>query len=177
MSIKFGPIFHVGYAVPDLDKTMDYMTKVMGIGPFFLERHVTGDDEQYIYKGKPCEQDVTVAHAFTGDMDIELICPHIHKPSPIVDFLARHPEGGAQHLGVLIDKEKWDETLSAPDVKKHLVLEGFSGSIRLAFVDGFSMGTTALELIEATPEIKQKFVRLKQLCAEWDGSDSVRGKK
>lgn len=177
MSIKFGPIFHIGYAVPDLDKTMDYMTRTMGIGPFFLERHVTGENEQYTYRGKPIEQDVTVAHAFTGEMDIELICPNIYEPSPIVDFLARHPEGGAQHLGVLIERERWDRTLSDPDVRKHLVLEGFAGTIRLAFIDGFPMGTTALELIEATPEITGKFARLKQLCAEWDGRDPVRSKK
>ena len=47
MSMKFGPIFHVGYAVPDLDKALAYWTDVMGVGPFFLERHVTGRDEEY----------------------------------------------------------------------------------------------------------------------------------
>jgi hypothetical protein len=177
MSIKFGPIFHLGYAVPDLDKTIDYMSRVMGIGPFFIERHVTGDNEQYVYKGKPIEQDVTVAHAFTGEMDIELICPNIYKPSPIVDYLAKHPEGGVQHLGVLIDSDKWQTTLADPEVKSRMVLEGFSGSIRLAFMDGFSMGATPLELIEATPEIRQKFARLKQMCAAWDGTEPMRGKR
>jgi len=55
MSIKFDPIFHVGYAVPDMGKALDYWTKVMGVGPFFLERHITGNDEEYIYKGHRCE--------------------------------------------------------------------------------------------------------------------------
>jgi len=176
MSIKFGPIFHVGYAVPDLDKAMTYMTQVMGIGPFFLERHVTGDDEQYIYKGRPIEQDAMVAHAFTGELDIELICPQIREPSPTVDYLATHPEGGIQHLGVLIDSHRWEETLAQPDVQPHVVLQGHSHDIRLAFVDGSPMGATALELIEATPSIRAKFARLKQLCAEWDGKDPIRRK-
>lgn len=175
MSIKFGPIFHVGYAVPDIDKTLEYMTKKMGIGPFFLERHTTGEDEAYTYKGRPIRQDVMVAHAFTGDLDIELICPLIREPSPIVDYLVRHPEGGIQHLGVLIDTEKWEATLADPEVKPLLVLEGNSHDIRLAFMDGFPMGATAIELIEATPSIRDKFARLKQLCNAWDGSEPIRG--
>ena len=175
MSIKFGPIFHIGYAVPDMDKALAYWTQVMGVGPFFLERHVTGDNEEYIYKGKQCVQDVTVAHAFTGDLDIELICPNLISPSPICDYLERHPEGGAQHLGVLI--EDWDKTMAMPDVQKHLVLEGHAGNIRLAFVDGFPMGATALELIESSGEIKGKFSKLKTFCNAWDGNDPVRGKK
>jgi methylmalonyl-CoA/ethylmalonyl-CoA epimerase len=174
MSIKFGPIFHVGYAVPDMDKAIDYWTKVMGVGPFFLERHITGNDEEYIYKGKLCVQDVTVAHAYTGEMDIELICPNLISPSPVVDFLGRHPEGGVQHLGVLV--EDWDKTLALPEVKQHLVLEGHAGSVRIAFVDGSPIGATALELIESSDEIKNKFARLKKFCNEWDGSDPKRSK-
>lgn len=100
-----------------MDKALDYWTKVMGVGPFFLERHITGNNEEYIYKGKRCVQDVIVAHAYTGDLDIELICPNILHPSPIVDFLQSHPEGGAQHLGVLI--EDWDATLKRPEVQQH----------------------------------------------------------
>ena len=38
------------------------------------------------------------------------------------------------------------------------------------------MGATALEFIEASDEIKGKFGRLKKLCAEWDGSEPIRGK-
>ena len=49
MSIKFGPIFHVGYAVPDMAKALAYWTEVMGVGPFFLDRLVTGQNEEYIY--------------------------------------------------------------------------------------------------------------------------------
>jgi len=174
VSIKFGPIFHVGYAVPDMDKALAYWTGVMGVGPFFLERHVTGDDEEYIYKGRRCVQDVTVAHAYTGEMDIELICPNLHAPSPVCDYLDRHPEGGVQHLGVLIDD--WEATLARPEVKPHLVLEGHAGNIRIAFCDGFAMGGTALEFIEASDEIRAKFGKLKTFCNAWDGSDPIRGK-
>ena len=44
MSIKFGPNFHVGCAVPDMAKALTYGPEVMGVGPFFLERHVTGQN-------------------------------------------------------------------------------------------------------------------------------------
>jgi hypothetical protein len=47
VSIKFRPIFHVGYAMPDMDKALDNWARVMGVGPFFVERHVTGNDEEY----------------------------------------------------------------------------------------------------------------------------------
>ena len=178
MSIKFGPIFHVGYAVPDMDKALAYWTRVMGVGPFFLERHITGSSpeysEEYTYKGQRCVQDVTVAHAYTGEMDIELICPNLTAPSPVCDYLARHPEGGVQHLGVLVDD--WEATLARPEVQQHLVLQGHAGNIRLAFVDGFAMGGTALELIESSDEIRAKFNRLKGFCQGWDGRDPIRGK-
>ena len=175
MSIKFGPIFHVGYAVPVMDRALDYWTNVLGVGPFFVERHVTGRDEAYIYRGKPCEQDVTVAHAFTGDMDIELICPNIWKPSPVVDYLELHPRGGVQHFGVLIGD--WDATMKRPEVQERLVLEGHAGTIRIAFVDSYALGAPALELIEANDETRRKLGYLKKMCAEWDGRDPIRGKK
>ena len=115
-----------------------------------------------------------MAHAYPGDMDIELICPNLIAPSPVCDYLARHPEGGVQHLGVLIDD--WDATLARPEVQHHLVLDGHAGNIRIAFVDGFAMGSTALEFIEASDEIRGKFGRLKTFCQAWDGRDLIRGK-
>ena len=175
MSIKFGPIFHVGYAVPVMDKALDYWTNVLGVGPFFLERHITGRDEAYIYKGKPCEQDVTVAHAFTGRHGYRADLPQLWKPSPVVDYLEQHPRGGVQHFGVLVDD--WDMTMTRPEVQERLVLEGHAGTIRIAFVDSSAPGAPALELIEANDEIRRKFGYLKKICAEWDGRDPIRGKK
>ena len=46
----------------------------------------------------------------------------------------------------------------------------------LAFCDGFAMGGTALEFIEASDEIRAKFGKLKTFCNAWDGSDPIRGK-
>lgn len=34
MSIKLGPSFHIGYAVPDMDQALAYWTQVMGRRPF-----------------------------------------------------------------------------------------------------------------------------------------------
>ena len=79
-----------------------------------------------------------------------------------------------KHLGVLIDD--WDATLARPEVKPHLVLQGHAGNIRIAFCDGFAMGGTALEFIEASDEIRGKFSRLKSFCHDWDGRDPIRGK-
>ena len=63
-----------------------------------------------------------------------------------------------------------------PEVQPHLVLQGHAGNIRIAFCDGFPMGGTALEFIEASDEIRGKFGRLKQFCNAWDGRDPIRGK-
>src|SRR3954463_14598607 len=64
MSIKFGPIFHIGYAVPDMDRALAYWTGVMGVGPFFLERHLTrrfGD----------CKDKASLMHAMLESIGID----------------------------------------------------------------------------------------------------------
>ena len=36
MSHAFGPVFQIAYVVEDVESAIAHMTKVMGIGPFFM---------------------------------------------------------------------------------------------------------------------------------------------
>ncbi len=55
---------------------------------------------QCLYRGEPTDADVTVALAFSGEHQIELVQQHSAAPSIYTDLLERSPYG-LQHVGAL----------------------------------------------------------------------------
>ena len=178
MSRKFGPIFHLGYVVPDLDKAMLYWLDVMGVGPFFVEMHdlPTG----FVFRGKPIHIRSKVALTFSGENYIELIEDFSPDETPNSIFLRDFPEGkthtagGLQHLGCMVDNV--DTAIGQVGAPEHVLMTAVVGPIRLAYIQpsrGAQAGTM-LELIERGPFIERKIATIKAASIGWDGSNPVR---
>ena len=72
MSIYFGQIRQIGHVVRNAASAMDYWTRTMGVGPFFVIREVEFAD--YHYRGHSSAAPVvTLCFAQSGDVQIELI--------------------------------------------------------------------------------------------------------
>ena len=85
MEKKFGPMMQMAFVVDDFDAPIEFWTKKMNIGPFFKLEHLNVKDVYYM--NKPTNLDFSVAIAYTGSMQIELVNQHCDcllytSPSP-----------------------------------------------------------------------------------------------
>jgi len=178
MSRKFGPIFHMGYVVPKLEPALDYWTQVMGVGPFFLERHIL--PVGFVYRGAPIQIDCKVALAFSGETYIELIEDLSPNETANTVFLrdlpggAVHVGGGLQHVGCMVDSVA--ALLADPEIARDVAMTATVGPINLAYVqplEGAQPGTM-IELIERGPFIEAKIAAIKGASVGWDGAEPTR---
>lgn len=171
MSRLFGPIMQNGFAVHDWRAAADHWIEVMGVGPFFLMQHIEFDWCEY--RGKAVELDLSVAIAYTGGQQIELVQQLNDAPSIYTDFLARN-EPGLQHMGVLVDNLQ--DSLDTHKLHERIVQQGrTSAGINFAYVDTGGHNGTLLELIEANESVLGFFDYMRQCSENWDGSKPLRG--
>jgi hypothetical protein len=177
MSRLFGPIRQLGYVVRDLDRALQYWTQTMGVGPFFVQRHVTF--EEYRYRGQPSPPPViSLAIANSGDLQIELIAQHDHRPSPYREFLDAGREG-VQHVSSWLTREEYDavrQTIAASGTA--IAHEGTVPVVGLRFVycaTDSVPGGMMYEIADVQqPHIYPAMEMVAQAAREWDGADPIR---
>jgi hypothetical protein len=98
-------IFQLAYIVADIDAAIAHWSKLLGVGPFFVVRHAAYEEQTY--KGALTNPDVSLAFAYSGQCNIELIQLHDDEPSVYRDFVKQRGHG-MQHLGALSDNIEAD---------------------------------------------------------------------
>lgn len=99
----FKKFLHVGVVVRDLDRTLNTLTKVFGIGPFRIEDFPPKDAEGKVkmtYHDKPADFSAKFCFTKMGNVELEIIQP-ISGKSIWFDFLEEHGEG-IHHLKFLV---------------------------------------------------------------------------
>ncbi len=171
MSRHFGPILQNGFAVRDWRAAARHWIDVMGVGPFFLMEHIEFDWCEF--RGEAVEPDLTVAIAYSGGQQIELVQQHNDAPSIYTEFLANN-EPGLQHMGVFVDDLQ--VTLDERGLREKIVQQGrTSAGINFAYVDTVFHNGTMLELIEADDKVRGAFDYMRRAAEDWDGSEAIRG--
>ena len=84
----------IGIVVKDLDQTVEYYEKVLGLGPF-VEPDIIYSDKQY--HGKSADFSLRMAFCSLGPVELELIEP-VTEPTIYHDFLKEKGDG-IHHLG------------------------------------------------------------------------------
>ena len=97
MEKKFGPMMQMAFVVEDFDEPIEFWTKKMNIGPFFKLEHLNVKDVYYM--DKPTNLDFSVAIAYTGSMQIELVNQHCDTPS-IYNEYVNNEKGPLHHLAL-----------------------------------------------------------------------------
>ena len=168
-----GGIMQVAYVVEDIDKAMKEWTETLGVGPFFLFEHFALDD--YRYRGKPGDIDITIALGVSGPMCFELIVQHSKSPSVYSEVLDSRGYG-FHHWAV--STRDFDG-----DLARHVaagndeVLYGMVPdpvNARAAYVDTMAKTGGMIELIEINPAVEGLFSAVKEPSINWDGKDPVR---
>ncbi len=167
-----GGIMQVAYVVEDIEKSMVHWTKTLGVGPFFLFEHFALED--YRYRGKPSDLDITLAMGFSGSMCFELIVQHSHSPSVYTEVIENRGYG-FHHWGVSTDS--FDADLARHQAAGNAeVLYGRVPPVdaRAAYVDTLAELGGMIELIEINPAVEGLFEAVKEPSINWDGTEPVR---
>jgi catechol 2,3-dioxygenase-like lactoylglutathione lyase family enzyme len=171
MSRIFGEIRQNGYVVRDLERAIDFWTRVMGVGPFFLLEHVKLDD--FCFRGRPSPLEMSLAMSNSGPLQIELIQQTNDAPSLYREFLGAGHEG-LQHVAYWT--EDFDAALARAEGAGFRV--GQSGSFgadgRFVYFETTGHPGTVVELSEISG-IKGRFFRaIADAARSWDGTDPIR---
>lgn len=167
---RLGPIMQSGYVVADWRVAAEHWATRLGVGPFFAMEHVEFDE--CFYRGEPVNIDMTVAIAYTGDYQIELVQQHNDAPSIYADFLQHAPEG-LQHVGMLTDD--LDKTLRQNGLENKKIQWGTTAAgQRFAYVDTCLHEGTMLEVIETNQAMLEAFEHMRKTAANWDGTRPIR---
>lgn len=170
MNTRIGPVMQMAYIVENLDDAIRDFSRRLGIGPWFVRRRV-----EYVhctYRGQPTDACVSLAFAYSGEINFELLQLENDAPSIFRDFVDSHGYG-LQHVGVLTDDiERDTAALAAEGVEMLMHMINRVGVDTRLFDTQFMPGAT-LELIASSPGIVAGFANMRQAAADWDGINAV----
>jgi catechol 2,3-dioxygenase-like lactoylglutathione lyase family enzyme len=167
----------IAFVVADLDRALEYWTKTLGVGPFFVLRNVV--PAEYRYRGKPAAAPLTsIALGNSGDLQVELIAQHDANPSAYREFLASGRQG-FQHVSSWLTRAEYDEvaTRAAQDGLQAIHEGVIPGSaVRFAyFATDDAPGGLVYEIADVMePHIYPVMEMIAQASRDWDGTDPVR---
>lgn len=159
------------FLVEDLAKAIEYHVRTLNIGPFFI---LPGRKPPRIYRGMESATETSLAMAFSGNINVELIEMHDEEPSIFLEGREKFGFGFHHHGMAHEDVEAVLPTYFAEgftEVSRNAVptggevvfLEPPTGAMR-----GF------LELIPANQGMDATFTRFWQAAQDWDGTDPIR---
>ena len=167
MSRIFGSVNQICWVVPDIEASIRYWGTTLGIGPWALSSHVpvTG----FVHAGVPSDVDMSIAIAYTGEMQIELIQQHNDAPSLYHD-VAPGPRGSQHHLGYYaLD---YDARCAEVEAAGYEVGQrGTIGPVDFTYYRTDGHLGTYCELIRADPAIMEGLEGFKAAARAWDGKD------
>jgi len=140
--LKLPPMSQIGIVVEDIDKTIEYYEKVLGLGPFvrpdiiYKEKH---------YYGKPVNSEWVMCFCSLGSVELEMIQP-ITGPTIYHDFLKEKGEG-IHHLG--FDVKDIEKKLALCEEIGIKIIQGGQGETsRFEYLDTEEIGGVIFELIQ-----------------------------
>ncbi len=175
MSRLLGPIRQNGYVVKDIQTAMHHWVHTIGVGPWFYIEKV--QVENFRYRGKESDVELSIALSNSGDLQLELIQQRNDAPSLYKDFLDAGHEG-LQHIAFWTTdyQAMYDAYLKQGHKVGH---EGQIGGPAGRF-SYFDVGTNPGDVVELSDISGSKgkfFEIIRQSALHWDGSDPIRDVK
>ncbi|MFL0355276.1 VOC family protein [Erythrobacter sp. GH1-10] len=164
-----GEVMQLAFVPDDFDAAVKHWTETMGAGPFFLIENIHLDGMKY--KGAPTDAVFTLALAYWGDIQIELIRPENDAPSIYSGEYAATE--GVHHVCILVDDIAKARRVCA-DQGAEVVIEGKFGSSEVIYVDPGQGTGHLVEILQQDPDGPDLFGLIKQAGENWDGSDPIR---
>ena len=167
---SLGPVMQLAWLPSDFEAALRHWTQVMGVGPFFLMENIKLDDMRY--RGQPTDACFSLALAYWGDVQIELIRPENDAPSIYNgDYAVRDR---LHHVCVLVDDIAEAYAICAEQGAKILVEGNVGDSGRVIYADPGGGPGSVVEVLQSQPGTAELFAMIKQAGIGWDGSEPLR---
>lgn len=166
---SLGPIEQLAYVPSDFDATVKYWTETMGVGPFFLIENIHLDG--MTFRGKPTDAKFSVAIAYWGDVQIELVRAENDAPAHYNGEYANHDK--LNHVLVFVDD--WEATMRTVEAAGAEVIVGGSfGGNNVVYVDPGAGPGGLIEILQRGKGGPDLFGMIKAAGVDWDGNEPVR---
>jgi methylmalonyl-CoA/ethylmalonyl-CoA epimerase len=163
-----GPVMQIAFVPSDFDAAIAHWTQMMGVGPFFLIENIALEDMRYL--GEPSDCVFTIALAYWGDMQVELIRQENDAPS-----IYRGCEDGAlHHTCVLTDDIETARNIAGAAGATILVEAKVGEDGAVLYVDTGGGPGSIVEILQPASGSAGLFAMIKAASVGWDGSDPLR---
>jgi methylmalonyl-CoA/ethylmalonyl-CoA epimerase len=140
--LELPPMSQIGIVVKDMDKTIKYYEKVLGLGPF-VRPDITYKEKRY--HGKPVDSEWLMGFCSLGSVELELIQP-ITGPTIYHDFLQEKGEG-LHHLGFDV-KDIERKLILCAEMGIKVIQGGQGATSHFEYLDTAEIGGVIFELIQ-----------------------------
>ena len=164
-----GDVMQLAFVPDDFDAAIKHWTETMGVGPFYLVENIHLDGMKY--KGEPTDAVFTLALAYWGDIQIELIKPENDAPSIYSGEYAATE--GLHHVCMLVDDIAEARRVCARQGAE-VVIEGKFGTSEVIYVDPGKGTGHLVEILQQATDGPDLFGIIKAASVDWDGGEPVR---
>jgi methylmalonyl-CoA/ethylmalonyl-CoA epimerase len=163
-----GPMMQIAFVPADFDAAIAHWTEVMGVGPFFLIENIALEGMRYL--GQPSDCVFTIALAYWGDMQVELIRQENDAPS----IYSGCESGALHHTCVLTDDINQARRIALAASASILVEAKVGDDGAVLYVDTGGGPGSIVEILQPASGSDALFAMIKDASVGWDGSDPVR---
>jgi methylmalonyl-CoA/ethylmalonyl-CoA epimerase len=152
----------VAFVVRDLGAAQKFFSQSMGIPRFYVIENFGNRATDKTFRGQPAEHNFTIALAYSGNTQIELI-QHLSGDTCYKDFLERRGEG-LQHLGFFLDdREQHARVLAEFEKNGFSVLQsGRFGDASYTYFDTESAIGAVMEIVYLDERSKELMAQIKR---------------
>jgi methylmalonyl-CoA/ethylmalonyl-CoA epimerase len=170
-SIKaLGDIIQMAYLPEDFDAALRYWTETVGVGPFFLMENIQLGEMRY--RGQPTDAVFSIAIAYWGDIQIELIRAENDAPSIYSGDYA--VKDRMHHICIFVESIEEARRVCA-ETGAEILVEGKVGdSGEVIYVDAGGGPGHVIELLQPMAGSEGLFDMIKDAGRNWDGKDPLR---
>lgn len=168
---QLGTVMQIAFVPKDFDAAVRYWTETMGVGPFFHLQHLAMDQAKY--RGAVVEIDFSIAIAYWGDLQVEIIQQHNDAPSIYKSWLDEGREG-LHHVCIITDDMARARAVckeAAAAVVQEVLVPGGGEAI---YVDAGGGQGGLIEIIDLPQSVYDGFAYMHEQSRIWDGSDPLR---
>ncbi len=166
-----GPVMQFAYVPTDFDAAIKHWTQTMGVGPFYLMENIHLGDMRYL--GEPTECMFSIAIAYWGDMQIELV--RVENDAPGIYRGQYGVTGDVLHHQCVLTDDIMKARAICEEFGAKVLVEGKVGDDgAVIYVDTGGGPGTILEILQASSGTEGLFAMIRDKAKTWDGSDPLR---
>ena len=170
MEKLFGPMEQIGIVVEDFEDPINHWTKNLKVGPFFILDHLELND--VYYNGNPSNIDFSVALAYSGDIQIELIKQHCETPSIYNEYVDNR-KNCVHHFCTFTPNINDDLKILESQGYKNIQGGKTQDGGCFAYLDSENNFGAILEIAQLSEGGYGMFDLIKNAAKKWDGDKAI----